>query len=498
MFTKADFQSAIENTLDAYPAIAALYQAKDPRILQHLEAMATMLAMLSAQIEVAQAEVFEKSRDSTILADAAMRGIVPKARAARVQLSVHNSGEASFHISAGTKLLDAQGRAWETENSANIEAGQSLQIQAIQRWSKKIRHIVQNSTAFYAIEVPQADNGDHLQSMAISDMDGDFAFRDRYVNIGANEKTFHVEADESQRIFVRFGIENVVGWQPRNGDILNLNIWYTAGIVHVNQDAPFYFEYLTSPAQSKIEITMQSMIEEGGTPFSMDVLRQIAKYPSVYDNNAVFLGEFDYLIRRNFGDLQFLSVWNEAKEERARGANIENINTIFIACMSSAGTELSKEQNTGEDNITPNKIEASALTETQKAIAKKVLEADDSYKVQFYTPILAKIQAQVTANVGNAHQADIIKKQIQTVLLDEFGKNSFFSKKGGQRLTLQRIYTLLRKKIAALAELGADMHVQITEPQNWSNLPEMWRFISKDSLDVQVHTDVSNSVAWGL
>lgn len=498
MFTKADFQSAIENTLDAYPAIAALYQAKDPRILQHLEAMATMLAMLSAQIEVAQAEVFEKSRDSTILADAAMRGIVPKARAARARLSVHNSGQENFHISAGTKLLDAQGRVWETETPADIAAGQSAQIQAVQRWSKKIRHIAQNSTPFYAIEVPQAGNGDYLQGVAVADIVGDFAFRDRYVNIDVNEKVFHVEADEAQRVFVRFGIENVVGWQPRNGDILNLNIWYTAGVIHVAQGSPFSFEYLTSPAQSKIEITMQAMIEAGQNPIAMDVLRQIAKYPSIYDNNAVFLGEFDYLIRRNFSDLQFLSVWNEAKEERARGANIDNINTIFIAAMSAAGTELTKQQSTGQENVAPDKIEAAALTETQKSIAAKVLEVDDSYKVQFYTPVLAKIQAQITASVGNAYQAAVIKKQIQTVVLSEFGKDSFFAKKGGQRLTLQRIYTLLRQKIVALTDLGADLQVQITEPNNWKALPEIWRFISEDSLDVQVQTDTSNSAAWGL
>jgi len=47
MLTKADFQRAIADTIDQYPTIAPLYQAGDPRIVQHLDAMATMLAMLS-------------------------------------------------------------------------------------------------------------------------------------------------------------------------------------------------------------------------------------------------------------------------------------------------------------------------------------------------------------------------------------------------------------------------------------------------------------------
>ncbi len=86
MLTKSDFQQAIADSINNYPAVAPLYQAGDPRIIQHLDAMATMLAMLSAQIETAMTEPFEKVRDSTVLADAAMRGIVRKGTPARVRV----------------------------------------------------------------------------------------------------------------------------------------------------------------------------------------------------------------------------------------------------------------------------------------------------------------------------------------------------------------------------------------------------------------------------
>lgn len=83
MLTKADFQKAIRDSINTYPNVAPLFQAGDPRIMQHLDAMATMLSMLSAQVETAQAEPFEKARDSTVLADAAMRGIVRKGKSAQ-------------------------------------------------------------------------------------------------------------------------------------------------------------------------------------------------------------------------------------------------------------------------------------------------------------------------------------------------------------------------------------------------------------------------------
>ena len=66
MLTKKGFQQAIVDSVAAYPAVAPLYQAGDPRILQSLDAVATMLAMFSSQIETAMAEPFEKVRNSTV------------------------------------------------------------------------------------------------------------------------------------------------------------------------------------------------------------------------------------------------------------------------------------------------------------------------------------------------------------------------------------------------------------------------------------------------
>ena len=107
MLLREDFQKAIESSVARYPAVGALVKAGDPRILQHLDAMATMLGMYSAQLEVATAEPFEKTRDSTVLADAAMRGIIRKSTPARVQIAVTNAGTAAFRVDGGRSLVDS-------------------------------------------------------------------------------------------------------------------------------------------------------------------------------------------------------------------------------------------------------------------------------------------------------------------------------------------------------------------------------------------------------
>lgn len=49
MLTKSDFMQAFTDVMDKYPTLAAYAKVQDPRLMQNIEAMATMLAMLSAQ-----------------------------------------------------------------------------------------------------------------------------------------------------------------------------------------------------------------------------------------------------------------------------------------------------------------------------------------------------------------------------------------------------------------------------------------------------------------
>ena len=196
MLTKADFQRAIRDSISSYPAIAPLYQSGDPRVLQHLDAMATMLAMFSAQLETAMSEPFEKTRDATVLADAAMRGIVRKATPARVQIRAANKGSDVFAVESGRTVLDSSGLAYRIETPASVPAGGEATFEAVQLRSLVVRHTVSGSEPFYAIEIPPSDDDSYLCGVAVSDGDGELSYRDRYVNTFPDDRVFHIEADD--------------------------------------------------------------------------------------------------------------------------------------------------------------------------------------------------------------------------------------------------------------------------------------------------------------
>lgn len=497
MLTKADFQQAIRDSISAYPAIAPLYQAGDPRITQHLDAMAAMLAMFSAQLETAMAEPFEKTREATILADAAMRGIVRKATSARVRVKATNNGTSTFLVESGRTVVDSAGLQYRIETSASVQAGAEATFEAVQLRAATIKHIVAGSEPFYAIEIPAAEEDVFLCGISVNDADGEFTHRERYVNTFPDERVFHVEADDRQRVYVRFGFDGIVGVQPKDGHEISLSVFYTVGEVNPAFGSPFSFEYLSSPLEAAIELKMDALLLPGQNPPDMSVLRDLARYPSVYDHNAVFLGEFDFLVRRNFSTLSFLSVWNESAEEQARGPSLENINTLFVACLSGSGGESVLTEADPNTPVPPLVIAEGSLTATQIEIRRAILAADDSYKVRFMTPVRSKIGMTINARVSTSYISSDVREKIIEAILSEFGETAAASRRGRSRPLYQRVYALLRERVAALTVGNADLAVNIVESASLLSRPEMWRYVSADSLSVTVESANILTPSWG-
>ena len=493
MLTKQDFLDAAFANIGNYPALETLYRAGDPRITQHIGAVATMLAMMSAQIEVSQAEPFERVRDSTVLADAALKGIFRKARPGRVCVTVENKGNSPLSLSAGRNLYDTKGNLYRIDTPVVVSAASSATVDCTQIRLEEITHTVSGSVPFYAIEIPESDDGSFLSAIEVRDSDGDFTYSQRYVNIDVGEKVFHVETDDRRRTYVRFGQSGVVGYQPPDGSVITLRIYRSIGRLDIGAGSPFSFEYSMSPLESQAVLSLHSVLDAGQNPIEIEVLRDLAKYPSVYDPNAVYLGEFEFLVRKHYSDAQFLSIWNENREEAARGASVDNINVLFVAVMSAAGGETVLTESNPLSPVSPQVV--TSLTTTQQAIKNLILDADDSYKVKFFTSVKSKIVMSVSATVSTAYTESEVETQIIDRILSEYGISSKVARRGGLRLNYQDVYRLLRKHVAALADAGADLQVSIT-PYAGPMRPELWRYVAADSLTVTVTRENIGVSGW--
>lgn len=535
MLSKADFQQAIADTIGAYPDLAVRYHASDPIVLQHLEAIATMLAMTSQMIDVARGEVFLKARDATIRADAAMRGIVPKAKPAEVLITVQNRGRVSVAISTNRLLLDNRGRTWIVTAGANILAGESGEIRAEQRYTYNLTYTVTADEPFHAVEIPsKQEDGQTLMALSVSDSTGDLDWADHYTNVFPEDRIYHVEADDRQRYYIRFGMRDVVGIQPNEGDVFTIRADYTFGDVRPDVGSRFAFDALIDPNEAFIVMEMRELRVRGHSPMGVDVLRMLARYPSIYNYDAVFLGEFDFLIWRHFPDLKFLSVWNERIEERVRGVSTRNINTLFIAVVGADGREPAVIFNApcnityfyhdsvaietpecrlhylGEPDLNVDgtwylggyqrynngiEIPENDWTELQHAIREVVRRADDSYRVKFITPIVDIQDWTIGAFIGASYIPETVEDKIRASLVEKFGEVAM--KRGQVKIPIQEVYAHLRYTVPEIADPGADIQVTL-EPPPARFLPERWSFVTEDSISITVSSANIASAQWGF
>jgi hypothetical protein len=463
MKTKADFQNAIAAAISNYPTAAQFYRAKDPRLLAQLDAMATMLAMLSQEMETAAMEPFTKARDTTVLADAAIKGILPFARPVRIKVTIDNTRAEALNVPAGRRLLDAQGRIYVVDQGAVIAGLGSGFVTAVQKTEAAFEHTVSASQPFYAIDIPQPEGGKFIAEVRLSIGGVPFVFAEDFVNVAIDDKTFHLETDEYRTLKIVFGAAEIAGYQPDVGEVATVTVVETEGAFELASESPFSFEYSYSLYDSGATLKFDSVLTVGASPLDIATLREITNYPSVYDSSAVYLGNFDFLIRRQLSPLRFLSVWNEQTEESVRGANIDNINRLFVSAQA--------------DGIVQGTLETS--------IANIIKAADDSYRITFVTPVATQIVVVIDAEVSAIYDFAVVEQQIREVVAAEYGPDSLFAKHGSNRVLYKRLYDIMTTQVEALQGNGSDLSLTITDPGG-SILPEQYRYIADASLTVNI------------
>jgi len=489
MFLKSDFMAALENAVVLRPAVATAYRAGDPRLIAQIEAMATMLSMVSAQIDAAEVEPFTKGRIGTVMADASLKGVLPLARPGRVSLTVTSAAAAAVAIIAGRMLVDGKGRRYVVDAGATVPAGGSATITASQLTTRTVTHTVSASVPFYSAQVPESVDGLFLAGIEVSDPGGAYAYTPEFCNIAAGARIFHAETDEFRRLFLRFGASDalgaVVGYQPPAGTVLTMTVRECTGAVELSTAAAFALEYVGSTDEGNLSLNLASLLTAGSNPPDVDTLRMLARYPALHDSNAVFLSNFDFLLRRQITGIEFLSIWNEQVEESVRGASVANINTLFVSIS------------------VPSQSDAVTQAQVRAVIGK----ADDSYRVTFKPMILRPQPVQVIARVAAVHDTADVAAQIKSRLLALYGRGTVTAAQGLARtLRIQAIHDDLRRSIPALQDQISDFNISTEEVAQGSGesgvidplLPENFRFFDAANTVVIVTGAQANLGLFGL
>lgn len=446
-------QDAVNEIAD-YPDIALRYQVSDPLILMQLSAQAAMLADLSTQVEVTAGEPFTKARDVTVLADAAVKGILPYATPSIGKLKVTSTGSVALTITAGRSIIDQQGHYWQVITGATIAAGGVGYITAQQVKSRAVSHTVTVNQPFYSVPLDQPDVG-YIASIAVTG----YTESTDFANINPGEFVYNIKSDDNADLSVQFGMTTVAGYQPPVGTALAITILDTEGALTLATGMKYSFEYAASSQESKLALELSELSQTGTDPMDIATKREICSYPGIYSRSAVYLSNFDFLVRSNIAPVTFLSIWNEAKEEDVRGASLDNINALFIAVRKAGSTD-------------------AVMQSTVSALIKK---ADDSYRHKYVPVVDVVIPLEITLVVPSVYDSAVVEQAVREVLLDQYGPDSAWSQRGEAEILEKDIYDLARDNVTALTERKANLIVT-TNGSNAVVLPEHYRYITEDSL----------------
>jgi len=452
MTTKAEFlaQAEIELGNAQYAKISALNMAKDPRILASIGAMAQMLELYSVQQDLAETEVFVKARDATILADATLKGILPLAKAAQVQVLVTNPSANNVTLAYGRRLLDDKGRVWRVASTLVVAANSTGTVDLNQNELRTINHTIANSDPFYTITLPQNDEGLYLENIRIKDTIGStdnlYRYAPEFMNVLDGERVYHLETDEARQITIRLGAQNnselVYGFQTPINTALTIELTETSGKLDISIGASFSLEYSNNANEDALKIVTMGINALGSNPLSLSVLAQLSKYNALYDHGAVYLSDFDFLIRRYHGDsVNFLAVWNEQLQERVRGYDVTNINKLFIAVQAKSSLE--------QANL-------------EESIHTLVQRADSSYKRDIVAAIPQAYPLTVSASVAAIHDSAQVTQQIKDTLLAIYGIGQIKVSQGlKNNFNRQEIYQTLKQAIPAFQDSISDFSVMV-------------------------------------
>jgi hypothetical protein len=464
MITRDEFTSAALSSLSENSTLAALAKAGDPRVLRQIGAMATMLAMASAQADTAQAEPFTKTRDSTILADAALKGVLPLGRPCSVTLTLSNAGGTAVPLSSGRVFIDQMGRLYQTSAAVTVPAGGSASVDAKQITIRQVTQTVDVATPFYRVEVKQTTDDVFIASIAVSVGGSAFSYVPDWFNVEAGDTSYQVLTDELRRLWVQFGSSGVVGYGVTVGDQVEIDVIECEGLIDdLSAGDTFSLQYVYTIPEGQIKASLNAITDAGADAPSMDELRVLSTYPALYDHNAVYLGEFDMLLRRYMSPLVFLSVWNEQVEETARGASVNNINALFVS----------------------GSVDGMADATFQSRVNELISRADNSYRIKYVAANEYQVPITITGTISVVHDLDSVKSQIRSLILGIYSRGNVKVSRGRSNpIRNKDVGDLMRSKIDAFQDDNSDFQVAITLPATL--LPEHFLYVTDASLTLNI------------
>ncbi len=479
MLTQADFEARIVAVLDDYE-ILERYNAQDPIVLRFLRSIAAFLSLFSQEVDISEIEPFIKTRDRSIIADATNKGILPIGMPTQHVLEVLNRSANSITLSQGRMIEDNSGsRPWRLLQSVTVNAGETGEVLVEQSEYREVQYTVQSTENFHRVELQLRDDLS-LAGITVRDNSNQaYQLKKRWMNVEPLEYAFNLTTDSLRRIFIEFGDDERAGRTAQANQVFTFGILETYGDVDVSRlkDASLLDVLTTDETKVSVRFKQGGIVRQGADPLNISQLRVLATYPALYDENAVFLGNFDYSVRQKFmARCHYIAVWNENEQDRYYGVTYQDINHLHIAVVAKNNAE-----------------QANLETEIIQYIG--LLDSLYKDRVRVHAVVEKPFNITLNGRLAAVHDLDGVKAQIKGLLVDRYGRTKLSASRWlVNGFNTQGISTQLRTNIVAFQDNISDFSLNVPVVLN---KPHEWVYISEPSITLNIErTAETSGAAW--
>ncbi|MDH0718234.1 hypothetical protein [Acinetobacter junii] len=479
MLTQADFEARIVAVLDDYE-ILERYNAQDPIVLRFLRSIAAFLSLFSQEVDISEIEPFIKTRDRSIIADATNKGILPIGMPTQHVLEVLNRSANSITLSQGRMIEDNSGsRPWRLLQSVTVNAGETGEVLVEQSEYREVQYTVQSTENFHRVELQLRDDLS-LAGITVRDNSNQaYQLKKRWMSVEPLEYAFNLTTDSLRRIFIEFGDDERAGRTAQANQVFTFGILETYGDVDVSRlkDASLLDVLTTDETKVSVRFKQGGIVRQGADPLNISQLRVLATYPALYDENAVFLGNFDYSVRQKFmARCHYIAVWNENEQDRYYGVTYQDINHLHIAVVAKNNAE-----------------QANLETEIIQYIG--LLDSLYKDRVRVHAVVEKPFNITLNGRLAAVHDLDGVKAQIKGLLVDRYGRTKLSASRWlVNGFNTQGISTQLRTNIVAFQDNISDFSLNVPVVLN---KPHEWVYISEPSITLNIErTAETSGAAW--
>lgn len=490
MINKNELNQVIANALSEYPTISRRWQHGDPTVVAMLSAMRDMLVAVSMDAEQSLLEPFIKSRPKTIMADAIIKGILPVASACQHYVWIKNTGNDKVTLSAGRLLSDNLGRQWRLLSSVSIATNSMAKVLCEQSFMVSQTFDIKTTLPFYGHAINAGENDSHIAGLNLYHLGNKQLVRytPKFMNAHKGELVYTLDSTDFKTLTLMFGDTQRVGQTARAGDSYRLDITYSDGFIDVGELKQAILSELFDEKERGLKCYFFhpddehefGLVRQGSNPPTLSQLRLLAGYPESYDDNAVYLGNFDMLVRKHYASrFDYMAVWNETIHERHYGVSLNNINHLNLCVVA---------KNAGDQQALENDIK------------ERIARADSLFAERVRLMRVARVpyRVNITGNLSGVHDLDEVISQIKGVLLANYGRGSVMaSRPNADGFNRQEMARLIYDNVPAFADRISDFTVVAVDDQPLK--PHEWAYLTQESITVNLNRSADNgTVMWGL